>query len=65
MRMERNEKFKIYKAIIWIFIAITVLSIISILHSKDIKNLEKQINSLRFEKQYLEYVKEDNERQMQ
>ena len=54
---------KTYRTILWIFIAIIILSILNMIHSVNIHELQNEINQLKFEKEYIEYVKEDSERQ--
>lgn len=59
-----NELNKIISLAL-VAISLSLIAFGNIIRDKRITELEKQINSLKFEQQYLEYVKEDNERQIQ
>lgn len=67
-----DKETKVTEILIIIFLIIifispilaAVLLIDNNIKSKHIKQLEIEINSLRFEANYLEYVKEDYERQI-
>lgn len=52
-------------AVILAALAIIILSLSVLMNTERIRNLQTQINELKFEQSYLEYVKEDGERQYQ
>lgn len=52
-------------AIILAALTIIILSLSVLMNTKHIRNLQTQINELKFEQSYLEYVKDDGERQYQ
>lgn len=51
------------KIIFWLSITLTCLGIDGICKDIKIMNIQQQINEIKFEQSYLEYVKEDGERQ--
>lgn len=65
-----KEGYKFMALAIFIYLMFFVILIVTglgkVVVEKDyITNLETQINQLKFEQEYIEYVKEDNERQIQ
>ena len=51
-------------ALITISFSVSFLAFSNLVRDTRIRALEQQINEIRFEKEYLDFVREDNERQM-
>lgn len=62
--MEVEEEIKMIRTIlILLSIAIMMLSFGGMFKNAEIRSLKQQINEIKFEQQYIDYVKEDGERQ--